>query len=142
MARSTLRPLFERLAYFIHLAVLALSIALVWLGVIAIWAAGVFSIFLWALVGLALGVWLHMIGYAHLHFQQCEESLAFVAPAEQWEEETLGPVADFARLLAEFEVAEDVWMRGELRRELARRLEAKPILRGVFAEELAPHPDL
>lgn len=142
MPRSALRPLFERLAYFIHLAVLALSIALVWLGVIAMWAAGVVSIFLWALVGLALGFWLHVIGYAHLHFQQCEESLASVDPAAIWEEQTLGPVAEFGRVLAEFEAEADVWRRGELRRQLARRLEEKPALREIFAEELTPHPEL
>ena len=44
----------------------------------------------------------------------------------------------FARLGAE----EDVWTRGELRREIMTKLAAAPALRDNFAEALAAHPEI
>jgi hypothetical protein len=97
-----------------------------------------------ALGGLALSRWLHVYGFAHWHFQECEDSFDIpgepgLMPRPEAEE---ARAAEVAALLTQLEAEEDVWARGELRRAIEAKLEAVPALRSEFAEELAAHPEI
>lgn len=139
------RPILERLAYFIYLGLLACSIGMTWLG----WMIGCitkdYSIMFWSLAGLVVSRLLHVHGHAHWHFHECQAALDSVQaessgwPRPQREEELFGEID---RLFTRMDTEQDVWTRGELRREIATRLAAAPTLRQEFAERLAKHPEL
>lgn len=144
MTNSTTRPILERLAYVCYLALLVSSIGITWLG----WMVGVetgdYRAMCIALGGLALSRWLHVHGYAHWHFRECEDSFEVagapgIMPRSEHEERL---AAEIEALFARLEAEEDVWTRGELRREIADRLSTAPGLREEFAENLAAHPEL
>jgi hypothetical protein len=138
------RSILERLAYVCYLAVLVSSIGVTWLGWVVGVETGNYTAMCLALAGLGLSRWLHVQGYAHWHFQECEDSFDVqgepgVMP--QSEPEAIR-AKEMAALLARMETEPDVWERGALRREIATRLAAAPALREEFAETLAAHPDL
>jgi hypothetical protein len=138
------RPILERLAYACYLATLGGSLAVLWIsGTVHLETGNELAMGL-AFVGLALSRWLHLHGYAHWHFRECEDSLEVsgasgVIPRSEEEE---ARVAELVVLLAQMEAEPDVWRRGELRREIAARLAATPGLRAEFAETLAAHPGI
>ncbi len=134
------RPILERLAYVIYLALLICSIGFTWLA----WLAGNYAAMSWALAGLLVSRWLHLHGYAHWHFQECQAGIDAFETGNDWprpeaEERLSGEVAG---LFIKMDAESDVWARGELRREIATRLATAPALRAEFAERLAAHPEL
>ena len=144
MTLNPVRPVFERLAYFLYLTLLVFSIGVTWLGGIAGFITGNFSPMLFAVAGLVLSLWMHSFGHAHWHFRECEASLEVAGDAGMMPRSDADVMksTQCAALLDELHAAPDVWARGEVRRRLVALLEAAPALREEFASELAPHPDL
>lgn len=144
MILHRLRPMFERLAYFCHLALLVGCIGATWLGAITGLATGNFGPMLAAVGGLGVSGWLHAFGNAHWHFRECEASLAIRDAAGLWprSDEESACAAELTTLFMSLEHEPDVWRRGELRREISRRLQAAPTLRDEFTTELARRPDI
>jgi hypothetical protein len=138
------RPILERLAFVIYLALLVCSIGVAWLGWLVGHITGHYAALGWGLAGLLGCRWLHVHGHAHWHFAECNAALDTVEASATWprperEERLAGEVEG---LLSRMEVEPDVWARGELRREIASRLATAPALREEFAERLAEHPEL
>ena len=138
------RPILERLAFVIYLALLGGSIGLVWLGWLVGYSTGNYRAIPWALAGLLCSRWLHVHGHAHWHFTECDAALGTVETGEAWarpesEERLAGEVEG---LLSRMASEPDVWARAELRREIASRLATAPALREEFADQLAEHPGL
>ena len=139
------RPVLERLAYVIYFGVLVCSIGITWLGWMAGCITGNYTAMWWAIAGLLFSRWLHVQGYAHWHFRECEAALDGTGGSEHWpprpeQEEKL--VGEITGLFTRLEAEPDVWARGDLRREIATRLDASPALRKEFAERIADHPGL
>jgi hypothetical protein len=142
-SRST-RPILERLAYVCYLMLLVSSIGITWLGGLIGIETGNYTAMCVALGGLAVTRWLHVHGHAHWHFRECEDSFDVqgapgVIPRPEREEML---AEEIAALFERMEAEDDVWTRGDLRREIAAKLAAAPELREEFAEELAAHPEL
>ena len=144
MTTSSARPILERLAYVCYLMLLVSSIGITWLGWMVGFETGDYTAMCIALGGLALSRWLHVHGYAHWHFRECEDSFEVTGtpglmPETEQEESLAAQVAD---LFERLEREEDVWARGELRREIIAKLATSPALRDDFAESLAAHPEI
>ena len=144
MTSSSTRPILERLAYVCYLALLVGSIGITWLGWMIGFETGNYTAMCIAMIGLVVSRWLHVHGYAHWHFQECEDSFDVpgepgLMPRPEGEEKL---ATELAALFARMEAEEDVWERGELRRQIATKLAAAPSLRDDFAEALAEHPEL
>jgi hypothetical protein len=138
------RPILERLAYVVYLAVMVCSIGFTWLGWIMGWITGNFTVLLCALAGLACSRLLHVHGFAHWHFRECQAGLDGIETGASWprpdREEALAN--EITGLFSRLEAEPDVWVRGDLRREIATRLAAAPSLRSEFVDQLAGHPEL
>ena len=138
------RPILERMAYVLYFAILVCSIGFTWLGWMIGWITGDYSAMLVALSGLACSRWLHVQGFAHWHFRECQAAIDAVGTSASWprsdREEALS--GEIAGLFTKLEAEPDVWSRGILRREISTRLAAAPALREEFAEQLAGHPEL
>jgi hypothetical protein len=144
MIHSTVRPILERLAYACYMMLLVCSIGITWLGFVIGFETGDYTAMGVALGGLALSRWLHVHGHAHWHFQKWEDSLDVVGdpgviPRSEPEEML---VSELATLFERMEAEDDVWVRSELRREIAAKLMAAPRLREDFSDELARHPEI
>jgi hypothetical protein len=144
MISSTTRPILERLAYACYLMLLTSSIGITWLGWLIGFETGDYTAMCVALGGLALSRWLHVHGHAHWHFRKCEDSFDMqgapgMMPRPEREEKL---AEEIATLLTRMESEDDVWVRGELRREIAAKFAAAPELREDFAEALAAHPEI
>jgi hypothetical protein len=144
MTSSTIRPILERLAYVFYLMLLVGSIGATWLGVMVALETGNFTTVGMALGGLALSWWTHVHGHAHWHFQECERSLQIAdlpdTVLRREREERLA--VEIEGLFTRLEREDDVWTRGELRREIAGRLASAPALRNDFADRIEAHPGL
>jgi len=138
------RPILERMAYCLYLALLVCSIGITWLGWMVGCITGNYTAMICAMAGLLLTRWLHVHGHAHWHFHECQAALDSVQTGSPWprpdQEEQLS--GEIAGLFTKMDAEPDVWARGELRREIATRLAAAPTLREEFAERLAQHPEL
>ncbi len=141
MISSTTRPILERLAYICYLMLMAVSIGITWLGGMVGIQTGDYTAMGIALGGLALSRWLHVHGFAHWHFRECQELLDAPAAMSRPEAEEIA-VTEIATLFARLEAEEDVWVRGAVRREIALKLAAAPGLRDDFEEALAVHPEI
>lgn len=138
------RPILERLAFVIYLMMLVCSIGVTSLGAIIGCVTGDFLAMGLALMGLGVSRCLHVHGYAHWHFRECEESLNMIEapgflPRSEREEALAEEITALFTKLGE---EEDVWVRGEFKREIGTRLEEAPALRADFADELSRHPGL
>jgi hypothetical protein len=144
MTPSTIRPMLERLAYVFYLALLVSSIGAAWLGGMIGVETGNFTAIGMAIVGLALSRWVHVHGYAHWHFRECENSLQVAGGQEAMlhreHEEQLA--VEIEGLFTRLDREDDVWARGELRREITGRLASAPKLRDDFADRLEAHPGI
>lgn len=144
MTSSTLRPILERLAYVVYLVLLVGSIGGTWLGGMVGLETGNYTALGLALAGLALSRWLHVHGHAHWHFRECEKSLQMTGAPDA----LLGPernaqlAAEIEGLFTRLDREDDVWARGELRREIAGRLASAPALRNDFADRIEAHPGI
>lgn len=144
MTPSTLRPILERLAYALYLALLVGSIAAIWAGGLHGIGTGDFQPTIAGLGALALTRWLHVHGFAHWHFRACNASLDALGTGE-WTRLTAQDrtrAVQVAALLDRLEKEESVWPRAELRREITAHLNAAPVLRTEFAATLAAYPEL
>lgn len=144
MTSSTIRPILERLAYVIYLLLLVGSIGGTWIGGMMVLEKGDFKAVGVALVGLALSRWLHVYGHTHWHFRECGNSLQVANSPEAMlrreKEEQLA--VEIEGLFMRLDREDDVWARGELRREIAGRLASAPTLRNDFADRIEAHPGL
>jgi hypothetical protein len=140
----TVRPILERLAYVFYFVVLVCSIGFTWLGGMMGWITGNYTALLVAMAGLVLSRWLHIQGFTHWHFRECEDGMNAVETGASWprpdREEALA--GEIEQLFTRLDAEADVWARGDLRREIATRLATAPALREEFAENLADHPEL
>lgn len=140
MSLRRIRPILERLAYGCYLMLLVSSIGITWLGWLMGIDTGDYTAMRVAMCGMVVTTWLHIHGHAHWHFRECKESLdRFGAPRSAHEEHMAGEISTlFERLEAE----PNVWVRGEIRRQIERKLTVAPTLREHFAEALTRHPEL
>ena len=140
MSFRHLRPILERLAYGCYFFLLVSSIGFIWLGWIIGMETGNYAAMCIALGGLAIARWMHVHGHAHWHFHQCQESLNTLnSPHSEHEKHVAGEISTlFDRLEAE----ENVWVRGEIRRQIESKFTVAPTLREHFAEALTRHPEL
>ena len=130
----------ERLAYLCYLTLLSSSIGFTWLGWIMWHQSGHFTTILIALGGLALSRWVHVRGFSHWHFRECQKALDNWDTSRTESEEVLHE--EITTLFEQLDAEADVWSRGAVRREIAAKLATAPSLREDFAEALRQHPEL
>jgi len=140
MTSPTARPILERLAYVFYLTLLSCSIGITWLGWIMGVEMGDYRAMFVGVGGLALSRLVHVRGFSHWHFRECQQSLDTWDSTRTEHEEVLH--TEITTLFAQLETESDVWSRGEVRREIAAKLAVAPGLREDFAEALAQHPEL
>ena len=138
------RPIFERMAYVLYMALLICSIGMTWLGWMIGCITGKYTIMICSLAGLLITRWLHVQGHAHWHFREIQDAVDSAQARGEWprseaEEKLSGEIDG---LFTRMDEEPDVWTRGELRREIASKLAAAPTLREEFAEKIARHPGL
>lgn len=141
---SKARPILERLAFVIYLSLLVGSIGVTSLGAIIGCVTGDFRAMFLALIGLVLSRAINLQGYAHWNFGKWEDSFNFVEhpgiiPTTEQEDVLF---EEITALFSKMGEEQDVWARGEFRREIGTRLAKAPALREQFADEISRYPGL
>lgn len=146
MTANSPRAMLERLAFAAFLALLIGSVGLLSVGLLFGVAGGDYRAAAFGLGGLLL-FFLRPLGYKHLHFRECEESIELaelrastLSPAQEGRAlalaEALNALADLQ------ERGADIWAVQQMRHKASAMLADEPALREVFARELADHPEL